>query len=65
MPDLMANEFQQIHEAIEAVWQLIGKQRLVLFKDGVAVLPDGYQDTINKVKAARELMADLAGGDSR
>lgn len=58
MPDLMAGEFQQIHEAIDAAWDLIRNMDPKEY-------PEVTQKKIEKVKQARELIVDLAGGNSR
>lgn len=63
MPDLMGHEFIQIQEAIETAFELLcGEPYPVdVTPEGLALL-DGK---LEKIRQARELMADLAGGNSR
>lgn len=59
MPDLLHHEFVQVQEAINAAWELLRPANPVTL-----VTPE-YQEKLRKIEAAKELMADLAQGNSR
>lgn len=59
MPDLYAHEFSQIHEAIDLAWKTI--QTLQVRYPSLMIPKENLQ----KIEQARELMADLAKGNSR
>lgn len=56
MPDLMGHEFIQIREAVDIAWELLSK-----YSD---FLPE-EAEKVRKIEEAKELMADLAAGNSR
>lgn len=63
MPDLMGHEFIQIHEAVDVAFELLCGDPYP-----VDVTPEGLAKLdakLEKIRQARELMADLAKGNSR
>lgn len=59
----MNSEFTQIQEAVELAYELLCGEPVQL-----DMLPDSLlalEAKLDKIKAARELMVDLAGGNSR